>query len=109
MTQSDWPFDQPPDCAVITLRSIVFDSAPIPHVTHDADDHGWQFLGSAHADLADAAVVALSEIVDQDQSVVAFSDLPPARHAWRQSPSVDWSRGPNEQTPRRGTEVDGPA
>ena len=41
----DWPFDQRPDCAVISLREIVFESAPILHVTHDSDDHGWQFLG----------------------------------------------------------------
>jgi len=40
----DWPFDQLPNCAVITLRRIVFGSAPILHVTHDRDDHGWQFL-----------------------------------------------------------------
>jgi hypothetical protein len=23
----------------------LFDGAPILHVTHDLDDHGWQFLG----------------------------------------------------------------
>ena len=81
----DWPFDQPRSCAVITLRPIVFEGAPILHVTHDADDHGWQFLGWEDADVAHAAVVSLSEIVKLDPSVLAVADLPPGWHAWRQS------------------------
>jgi hypothetical protein len=40
MADVDWPFDQPRDCAVFTLRSIVFDGEPILYVSHDADDDG---------------------------------------------------------------------
>lgn len=40
ITNKGWPFDQPPDCAVITLRSIVFEGEPILHVVHDEADHG---------------------------------------------------------------------
>ena len=32
---NDWPFDQPPNCAVITLRDIAENRAPVLHVTHD--------------------------------------------------------------------------
>ena len=39
-----WFWDQPPNCAVITLRQIIEDGAPVLLVTHDLDDHGWQFL-----------------------------------------------------------------
>ena len=63
MPERDWPFDQPPNTASITLRSIVFAGAPILHVTHDEDDHGWQFLGMEDARENDACVVALQEIV----------------------------------------------
>ncbi len=89
-----WPFDQPPNGVAITLRSIVFNGAPILHVTHDADDHGWQFLGAEDADPADAAVVCMKEIVAHDPSVCEVSDIPPGWHAWRQSKSSPWSRGP---------------
>ncbi|MDB5321103.1 MAG: hypothetical protein JWN40_2734, partial [Phycisphaerales bacterium] len=60
MQTTDWPFDQPRNCAVITLRSIVFGGAPILHVSHDADDRGWQFIGGGDAEESDAAVVALA-------------------------------------------------
>ena len=93
MTDRDWPFDQPPNCAVITLRSIIFGGGPILHVTRDSDDHGWQFLGAEDADVADAAVVSLEEMVRRDGSLYQLADLPPGWHAWRQGPSDPWKRG----------------
>jgi hypothetical protein len=90
-----WPFDQPPNCATISLRSIVFGGAPILHVTHDADDHGWQFLDGQQAKTANAAVVLLKEIVDLDPSVLAIADLPVGWCAWRATIDADWQRGPN--------------
>jgi hypothetical protein len=88
MNAEPWPFDQAPNCAVISLRSVVFGGAPILHVTHDADDHGWQFLGLQDANTAEAAVVSLREIVALDPTVCSVSDLPPGWHAWRQSTSA---------------------
>jgi hypothetical protein len=87
-----WPFDQSPDCAVITLRSIAFDGAPILRIAHDADDCGWQFLGSGVADKNQAAVLALSEIVRLDPTVIEVADLPPGWQAWRESKSSPWRR-----------------
>jgi hypothetical protein len=92
MTNSDWPFDQPRNCAVITLRPIVFDGAPILQVVHDEDDHGWQFLGWDDADVDRAAVVALETIVKLDPSVLEVADLPPGWRAWRRSESSPWTR-----------------
>ena len=86
----DWPFDQPRNCAAITIRPIVFDGAPILHATHD--DHGWPFLGREDADEAQGAVVALSTIVRLDPSVLDVADLPPGWHAWRESRSSPWQR-----------------
>jgi hypothetical protein len=89
---NDWPFDQPPNCAVVSIRQIVFGGDPILHVTHDEDDHGWQFLGLQTAVSSDAAIVALSEIVDRDPTVRGIADLPPGWHAWRESVNAAWQR-----------------
>lgn len=81
----DWPFDQPPTCAVISLRGIVLESAPILRVTHDEDDHGWQFLGLEDAREQEASLVCLSTILDLDPSIREVADLEPCWHAWRHS------------------------
>jgi hypothetical protein len=44
------------------LRSIVFAGAPILHVTHDEDDHGWQFLGMEDARENDACIVGRTHL-----------------------------------------------
>lgn len=89
-----WHFDQSPDCAVITLRSIIFGGRPILRVEHNADDHGWQFLGLEELDVSDAAVVGLATIVRHDPSIVQLADLPPGWHAWRESADAVWKRAP---------------
>jgi hypothetical protein len=93
-----WPFDQPRNCAVITLRQIVFDKQPILHVTHDSDDHGWQFLGLEDAKVEDGAVVCFDEITKMDSSLLQLADLPPGWHAFRRSVQDAWIREPNPYT-----------
>jgi hypothetical protein len=95
MSDRDWPFDQPRNAACITLRSIIFADAPILHVTHDEDDHGWQFLGLEDAREDDACVVAFHKIAAKDSSILELADLPPGWHAWRQSRASPWQRAPN--------------
>ena len=91
--EQTWPFDQPPNCAVITLRQIVREGAPILLVTHDEDDHGWQFLdGSEQPDPADAMMVCFSHVVDKDPTLREVADLPPGWRAWRQSVGDEWVR-----------------
>ena len=92
---NEWPFDQSPDCAVVSLRQIVFDGAPILHVTHDADDHGWQFLTHDDVREEDATVVGLGKIVKLDPSVLGVADIPPGWHARRQSADHEWIREPH--------------
>jgi hypothetical protein len=81
----DWPFDQPRNCAVISLRQIVFGNAPILHVVHDEDDHGWQFLNLDDACEEGASVVSLEDIVKLDPTVLAVAHIPPGWRAWRKS------------------------
>ncbi|MBS0659581.1 MAG: DUF2314 domain-containing protein [Verrucomicrobia bacterium] len=92
-----WPFDQPPHCASFTTRQVLADDEPILFVSHDADDHGWQFIGSS-AEEEDCRLVCLESMVRRDPSVLELADLPPGWHATRPSPSSPWKR---QLSPRR--------
>jgi hypothetical protein len=86
-------FDLTPNCAVFTLYSIVKGRAPVLHVTHDAGDHGWQFLGSETPSEADAMIVGLAEMLAIDPTLEALADLPVGWHAWREHGGDTWTRG----------------
>ena len=86
-----WPFDQPRNCAVFTTRQVLEREEPILRVTHDSDDHGWQFLGS-DARAEDAKIILLEEAVELDPSVLQVADLPVGWHAWRTSVEGPWIR-----------------
>ena len=92
---TDWPFDQPRNCAVLTVRQIAYEGAPILHVTHDADDHGWQFLTLSDADPEAAVVLSFGSIVAREPALLELADLPPGWHAWRESAQHPWCREPN--------------
>ena len=90
-----WPFDQPPDCAVLTTTHVMRDGEPITHVFHDADDHGWQFHYPGPKTESDAMVVALAEICRHDPTVLEVADLPPGWKAVRGGVGVPWMRTVN--------------
>lgn len=91
-----WPFEDPPNVAVIANRKIVDGSTWIAYVTHDEDDGGWQF----HTDEpgppreADALIVGLAKIVALDESVAELADLPLGWCAWRSAEGAPWQRAP---------------
>jgi hypothetical protein len=90
-----WPFDQPPNCAVITLRQIIELREPILHVTHDLDDHGWQFLGAGDAQIEDGAVICYAHILELDSTIRELADMPPGWCAWRATSMSPWIREPS--------------
>ena len=91
--ESAWPFDQPPNVAVITVKQIVHRQIPILRVTHDADDHGWQFLNPAVEPRAkNASIVSLEQIVNLDPSVVEIADLPIGWSDSRRAVGEKWVR-----------------
>jgi hypothetical protein len=92
--QPEWPFDEPENLAVITLRQIIWEDEPILHVTHDSDDGGWQFLGWEDFRMEDAMIVALRTIVRKDPTVAELADLPIGWHAWRRTAGEPWVRDP---------------
>ena len=87
-----WPFEDPPNTASITTRQVL-DGSPILHVTHDADDGGWQFLCGTTEDPADARVVGLGRMFARDPSLGELADLPEGWRAWRAAPGRVWERG----------------
>lgn len=89
----NWPFTDPPNVAVLTTRSIVEGRAPITHVSHDADDGGWQFHDDTEAAIeADAMVVSLRSVVARDSSVAQLADLPEGWTASRSGLGHIWHR-----------------
>ena len=85
-----WPFDQPKNCAVITIQQILDLDLPILFVYHDLDDHGWQFLSNIEIKEKDAKVVSLLNIVELDKSVLEVAHIPPGFRAYRKSTDSEW-------------------
>jgi hypothetical protein len=87
-----WPFDQPRNCTTLTMRQVLDRSEPILLVSHDADDHAWQFIGISDASVADGRVVCLEEMVRLDPTVLEIADLPPGWQAVRERIGGPWTR-----------------
>jgi hypothetical protein len=92
MKTENWPFDQPPNCAVVTVKAIISRELPILYVSHDEDDHGWQFLSDNSVSMEDASVVALREILELDPSILKLADLPAGCVATRRRVHSEWER-----------------
>jgi hypothetical protein len=90
-----WPFDQGPDVAAITVRSVI-NGDPILYVSHDSDDHSWQFLDGRPPDVEEVRVIAMHEALRIDPTLRQIADLPPGWIAWRKGASGPWSRQPHE-------------
>lgn len=87
-----WPFDQPPNCAVVTTSGVMKDGALITRVFHDEEDDGWQFLHEGEFSMEEAMLVLLKNVIAHDESVLEVADLPPGWCATRKSRGGQWSR-----------------
>lgn len=85
----DWKFDQAPNVACITCRSVI-EGHPVLVVTHYGDDHSWAFLDGAPADMATALVVAMSDILERHPDVAEIAQLPPGWSATRVAAGESW-------------------
>lgn len=94
-SNADWPFDDPPNTAVITNVRILDGLDWIKYVTLDEEDGVWQFLPSqGHATMKEAAVVGLEHIVSLDPTLTELSNLPPGWYAQREAVGAHWTRAP---------------
>jgi hypothetical protein len=87
-----WPFADPRNVAVFTVRDVVEMRHPILAVFHDADDGGWQFLTGQPLDMKDAMLVGLEEIVRLDPTLSVLADLPLGWMATRARVGDEWRR-----------------
>jgi hypothetical protein len=78
----------------MTMRQVLDGLEPILLVSHDADDHGWQFIGTSNVSVEDARIVSLEEIVQLDSTVLEVADLPPGWQAIRNAVGAPWTRSP---------------
>ena len=90
----DWPFVDPPNVAVFTVRQIIDDGMPILRVCHDEEDGAWQFLSGEQITMADALLVCLKNVVSRDPSIAELADLPYGWIATRRSCDDPWHRQP---------------
>jgi hypothetical protein len=90
----DWPFTDPENLAVFTLKRIIRGKSPILRVCHDEDDGGWQFLDGGEVATKDAFLVSLQFITQFDPSVLELADLPLGWVAELASPEEAWHRSP---------------
>ena len=74
------------------MRQVLDGSEPILLVSHDEDDHAWQFIGTSDASVEDAKLVCLEEIVRLDPTVLEVADLPPGWQAFRDRVGGEWTR-----------------
>lgn len=88
-----WPFADPENVAILTLRDITEGKTLILFVTHDEEDGMWQFLdGRDNPDPTDAVLVCLMHVFGLDPSVGELADLPCGWRAWRDAPNQPWQR-----------------
>ena len=67
LMETAWPFDQPENCAVTSLRQIMQSDTPVLLVTHDDEDHGWQFLAGGDApNMDDVVLVLFRNVIAKD-------------------------------------------
>jgi hypothetical protein len=95
--QYDWPFKDPENVAVFTVRQIVRDGFPVLRVAHNSDDGAWQFLQWETPREEDAMILCLREIVDLDPTIRDLADLPLGWRAIRPSADSPWQRDPNPE------------
>lgn len=96
MNTDPWPFDQPKNCVTFTTRLVMSGAEPITYVSHDEDDHGWQFIGPSGAEVQEAMLVSLQSIVKLDATVLEVTDLPPGWKAERSRVGEAWHCGARE-------------
>ncbi len=89
-----WPFDDPPDTAVLIQKSLLTGTGWIGFVAHDDDEGGWQFMGNSSGDIRqdDTAVVGLREVLTLDSSIQDLADLPLGWSASRPERTAAWQR-----------------
>ena len=92
----NWPFREPQNAPIFTVKQIMDGTQPILHVSHDEEDGAWQFLAMETLGDMDPVIVEFGEIVKLDRGILELADLPLGWRAIRKAPNEPWQR---EQIP----------
>jgi hypothetical protein len=92
-----WPLDQSPNTAAITTRQVLEEKKEIRVVVHYEDDGSWAFLCGTTGEEKDRRVIAMSEAIELDDSLMKIADLPPGWKAWRESRMAPWQKIKNKE------------
>jgi hypothetical protein len=92
VAKANWPFDDPPNVATITVRQIVECGAPILLVARYTEDAVWQFLTGDAFNEADGLIVGLQSIFELDPTIAELADLEPGWQATRKWVGAAWKR-----------------
>lgn len=91
-----WPFDDPPNTAVVSTKQVVDDHQPILYVSHEEDEDGdslWQFHPGINCfQMEDALIVSLGSILQLDQTLFTLADLEIGYYATRERVGAPWQR-----------------
>ncbi len=93
-----WKFDQAPNVACITCRSVIA-GQPVLVATHYEEDHSWGFLDGAPPSTANALVVAMSTVVHRHPDLEEIASLPPGWSATRVAVGEPWTRREDDWEP----------
>jgi len=86
----EWPFDDPKNVAVFTVRSVWEKKRDILYVYHNSEDGAWQFHADKNPEEKDASIISLEEVVELDNSIKELADLPYDWRAWRKDKQSPW-------------------
>jgi len=94
MKTQSWPFTDPPNVGIVTVRQIMNGERSVLLVCRDEGDGSWQFLTGDEFKMEDALLVALHSVVELDSSLYELADLPAGWNARRERPGSPWRREP---------------
>jgi hypothetical protein len=85
-------FKEIPNTAILTTKYVIEDKSPVVHVYH-YNDGSWQFNGSEIGlNDKDYRVIALSETLEIDASVIELENMPLGFEAIRLTADHPWNR-----------------
>lgn len=89
--KSVYKFQDPENTACIVCDHVFNNDRPILHVTHDADDGGWQFMcGMDDHDESNAKIISLKQATEIDSSINDLYEMPLGVSAERETIKDKW-------------------
>lgn len=104
MTQAEWKFDQVPDAGAVVTQGVM-SGEPVVTIIHYSDDHSWAFL-CADADMGNAMLVRMDEVLEKHPDLQNFADLEPGYMLFRESINDEWQK---DIEPQDSEDDDGPS